>query len=360
MNYFIWNPSREAFYIPIVNHPVAWYGVLFAVGFFMGVYLFQLLFYRFLLSRPFFTSSDVNEKELYQSKFSVRNDLNASLNEVNKLLSKGVDCCAVVKDRALRFIEKTLSIHRYQLAENRLILEKAYPEIFKTLRSKTKAFTESLLVYVVIGTILGARLGHIIFYENINDYLQNLSRVFMIWEGGLASHGGILGIILSLVFFYRINKHMIPRFNFVLLIDLLVIPSAIVAFFIRMGNFVNQEIIGKTTSLPWAVIFVDPIDGSLPLPRHPVQLYEALFYLFTFVVLLLIFYKYFERLKVGVLSGLFFLLVFVFRFFIEFLKERQSVLLDDQSFFLMGQYLSIPFIILGLALLVYGFRSKTV
>lgn len=136
----------------------------------------------------------------------------------------------------------------------------------------------------------------------------------------------------------------------IMLMDVLVIPTAVVATFIRIANFFNQEILGSETTLPWGIIFGHPSDGSNVVPRHPVQLYEAMAYFGTFVVLYSIWKKWGTALKPGILSGVFFVLVFGSRFFIEFLKTDQVSWLDHTSLH-MGQMLSIPFVILGLCLI---------
>jgi phosphatidylglycerol---prolipoprotein diacylglyceryl transferase len=214
-------------------------------------------------------------------------------------------------------------------------------------KEQAKKIADSLTFYVILGTIIGARLFDVLFYENWNSDFWS---VFKVWEGGLASHGGVLGMIAALALFQR--KH---RFcSFYHLIDLLVLPAAILAFFIRIGNFINQEILGKPSNVPWAVTFGHPADGSFPVPRHPVQLYEAFYYLAVFIGLWAL-RKRWKHWKAGRACGLFLVLIFVFRFFVEFFKEEQSPWLIGSPLS-MGQLLSVPFILFGLYLL---FRKKS-
>ena len=137
---------------------------------------------------------------------------------------------------------------------------------------------------------------------------------------------------------------------------MLTIPVALTCGFIRIGNFINQEIVGTPTSLPWGVVFGHPVDGSGSIPRHPVQLYEALGYFVLFYFLLRVWQTKKESIKTGLLSGLFFTILFTFRFFIEFFKESQGQLIENSSL-QTGQLLSIPCIIIGITLLFYS-RNK--
>lgn len=221
----------------------------------------------------------------------------------------------------------------------------------KDVQAHAKQIADHLTFYGIIGTIIGARLFDVLFYENWNAILRDPLSVFRVWEGGLASHGGVLGILIALVLFQK--KH---RFcSWLHLLDLLVLPSAVVAVFIRVGNFINQEIVGKATTVPWAVIFGHPADGSPAVPRHPVQLYEAVYYLAVFGVLWFL-RKRWNSWKEGSLAGLYLVLIFSFRFLVEFFKEEQSWWLYGSPV-TMGQLLSVPFIILGLYLVVCNEHS---
>ena len=213
-----------------------------------------------------------------------------------------------------------------------------------------------LLIYLIVGTVVGARLGQSLFYEF--DYFKNhpLEIIFPFritskgfeWTGyqGLASHGGAIGIIAAVALYARRYKQ-----SFLRVLDYLAIPIALAGFFIRLGNLFNSEILGKPTTIFWGFVFqrVDPI------PRHPSQLYESIGYLAIFFIL----YKAYRRKKNkgnGLLLGLFLMLVFSVRFLIEFTKENQESF-ENNLILNMGQLLSIPFILAGLYLIFT--RKKT-
>ncbi len=217
----------------------------------------------------------------------------------------------------------------------------------KDHQKKAIQITDRLTVYMILGTVIGARIGHFLFYEHPSHYLSNPLEIFRIWEGGLASHGGAVGILIALALFSHRIKETAPELTWVRLLDFVSVPAALGGMCIRIGNFINQEILGTPTDLPWGVVFGHPADLSLPLPRHPVQLYEALFYLAVFFFLWRLSHRTYFLKTQGKLVGLFLILVFGFRFFIEFFKIEQSRLLS-MSALTMGQILSIPLIIAGL------------
>ena len=209
-----------------------------------------------------------------------------------------------------------------------------------------------LLIYIVAGTIIGARLGQVFFYE-FDYYKHHLLEIvfpFRInskgfeWTGyqGLASHGGAIGILIALVLYCKKYKQ-----DFLRTIDKVVIAVALAGFFIRTGNLFNSEIIGKPTDVPWAFIF-ERVDF---IPRHPSQVYEAIAYLLIFFVLWRLYLYKGVKLKRGFLFGLFLVLVFTARFLIEFSKEVQEAF-EKALPINMGQILSLPFIIIGIYFLV--------
>jgi phosphatidylglycerol:prolipoprotein diacylglycerol transferase len=206
---------------------------------------------------------------------------------------------------------------------------------------------DNFLIYCVIGIIVGARLAHVIFYDPAY-YFSHPVKILAIWEGGLASHGGGLGAIIALYYYHK--KVKLP---FLFLLDRLAIATAIFGFFVRMANFANSEILGVPSDAPWAVVF-ERIDL---LPRHPAQLYEAIAYLVIFISLYSL-YKFTKlKDKQGVLFGLFLCLVFSARFGIEFVKVKQAAYAED--FMLSaGQWLSVPFLLVGVVLLVLPFINK--
>ena len=213
-----------------------------------------------------------------------------------------------------------------------LILTKIYK-----LEKKPQADLEQLSIYVILGTVIGARLGHCLFYDPVY-YLSHPIEIFKVWEGGLASHGAAIGIITAI---YLLTKKQKDK-TMLWILDRVVIVVALAAVLIRLGNLFNSEIIGKATDVPWAFIFARVDD----VPRHPAQLYEAIFYLISFIILYFVYYKTDKKSKQGYLFGSFLVLIFGFRFFVEFLKKEQSPFEIGMALD-MGQLLSIPFVLGG-------------
>lgn len=207
---------------------------------------------------------------------------------------------------------------------------------------------DKLTVYMAFGTILGARLGHCLFYQP-DYYLSNPWEILKIWHGGLASHGAAIGILISLFYFSKKNKK-----PYLWILDRIVIVVALAGFFIRMGNLMNSEIYGIETNLPWGFIFVR--DGQT-VPKHPTQIYEAISYLLIFVLLYSIYIKKGVHVKKGLIFSLFLILLFTVRFFIEFIKEDQVGFERGMSLN-MGQWLSIPFVLIGLFLLYKSLKTE--
>ena len=219
--------------------------------------------------------------------------------------------------------------------------------VFKK-ESRPQADLEQLSVYMIFGTVIGARLGHCLFY-NPDYYLSNPIEIFKVWEGGLASHGAALGILTAIYLFSSKKKN----YTMLWTLDRIVIVVALAGTFIRLGNLFNSEIIGTPTNVSWAFIFT-AVDE---LPRHPAQLYESISYFIIFLILLFIYYKGIEKNKSGLLFGIFLVLVFTFRFFVEFLKENQSGF-EESMVLNMGQLLSIPFVIAGFIFISKSFKPK--
>jgi len=201
---------------------------------------------------------------------------------------------------------------------------------------------DKLLIYMALGAIVGARLGHCFFYD-FEYYSQNLLEVFKIWEGGLASHGGAIGILLALYFY----KKRISTKSYAWLLDRLVIPISLGAFFIRMGNLMNSEIYGHETGLPWGFIFVRA--GEL-VPKHPTQFYEGIPYLVLFLILGWLYLKKMKKLPEGFLLSFFAIFMFTVRFLVEFIKEDQSAF-EANMILNMGQLLSLPLVIAGIVVM---------
>ncbi|UCH66292.1 MAG: prolipoprotein diacylglyceryl transferase [Ignavibacterium sp.] len=212
--------------------------------------------------------------------------------------------------------------------------------------NKPVSDVEQLTVYMILGTVIGARLGHCLFY-NPDFYLSNPLEILKVWKGGLASHGAAIGIITSLYFFAK-KKKVTPLW----ILDRIVIVVASGGFFIRLGNLFNSEIIGKPAEVPWAFIFTR-VDN---IPRHPAQLYESIAAFIVFLILFFLYKNKRDKWNDGFLFGMFLVLIFTFRFFVEFLKEVQSGF-EAEMILDMGQLLSIPFVILGIIFIVRSFKK---
>jgi prolipoprotein diacylglyceryl transferase len=196
-------------------------------------------------------------------------------------------------------------------------------------------------MYMLIATVVGARLGHVLFYEPAS-YLAHPLDILKIWQGGLASHGAAIGIIVALYLFSRKTRQ-----PFFWVIDRIVIVVALSGFFIRTGNLFNSEIYGNVTDLSWGFIFER---AGETLPRHPTQIYEGLTYLALFFFLLWYYYKKDGKPRPGLLFALFLIVVFGFRLLVEFIKEPQ-VAFESSMALNMGQLLSIPLVIAGIVIL---------
>jgi len=339
---FFWNPSREILQLPFINLPLLWYGALFASGFALGYWIFANILKRYLMHYPEYQIADIKSLDAVSDKIENANSF-FSIKSAPKKLNK---------DEIIERLNSSLNAPGFQSSkiltrfENRCEMDERLKPYVLSLKGKSSFIADKILLYMVIATIIGSRLGHFLFYEDPSDYLNNLSQIFHLRDGGHASHGAAIGILIATVFFCRNIKKYLPQLSWLKTLDLICIPAALGGAFIRIGNFFNQEVLGKESNLPWSVIFGNPADLSAPVPRHPVQLYEAIFYLTTFLILFLLSRKDKILLSRGKLIGIFLILVFSFRFFIEYFKE-------DQSFFSlvnglnMGQLLSIPLVLLG-------------
>jgi phosphatidylglycerol---prolipoprotein diacylglyceryl transferase len=282
LSHFVWDPDRVFFVVPYLNHPVMWYGLLFAIGFVGGYFVARSILKGFFVTEGW----PVVEAET----------------------------------TALRLVDQGI-------------------------------------VYIVIGALLGARLGHVFFY-GWTYYQQHPWDIFKVWEGGLASHGGGIGILIALGLFMWFHRKGKDAVSFLMTLDVVTIPAAFAGCCIRIGNFINQEITGTPTSLPWGVAFLHPLDGVPGVVVHPVQLYEAFFYLLVFFFLFALWLRDRRTLGRGVVAGWFLVLVFGFRFMVEYLKMPQHETFDNNGWLKMGQLLSIPFILIGIALLTYARKKR--
>lgn len=253
MNYINWNVDSDLFVIPVLNHPIKWYGVFWIMG----------------LASSYFVLSKIFSRE-----------------------------------------------------------------------GKSNDLLDELTIYIVAGTVIGARLGHVIFYD-LDYYLSHPLQIFAIWEGGLASHGGGLGIFLAMLLFSRRKK-----LAFLWLADKIALVVPLTGAFIRLGNLMNSEMIGTVTDLPWAFVFAK-MDN---MPRHPAQLYEAIFCFALFGLLLSLHKRPLFTKTNGNLLAVLLIILFTFRFIDEFFKISQSSF-EDSMAINMGQILSIPFIVAGLIIL---------
>lgn len=218
---------------------------------------------------------------------------------------------------------------------------------------------DPLLYYTLIGTVVGARFGHCLFYDP-GYYLSHPIEILKVWEGGLASHGGVLGIIVAIYFY---SKH-VSRQSMLWTFDKLVVPTGLVAALIRIGNLMNHEVYGHPTDLPWGFRFIENLhawrQGAEPIfsaPSHPTQIYEAVCYLLTFVLCMWLYFKKEAWKKEGLIFGIFMICIFTARFFIEFLKNNQEDF-EAAMPINMGQCLSIPFIVMGIYFVVRAWRRS--
>ena len=210
---------------------------------------------------------------------------------------------------------------------------------------------DSLFIYLIVATVVGARLGHVFFY-GWKDYSQHPIEILYVWQGGLASHGGVIGIILAMIIWSK----TVSKRNLLWVLDRIVVPSVLVGAMIRFGNLMNSEIYGVQTSMPWGFIFER---NHEIVAKHPTQIYESLSYVLTFGVLFYMYWKTKAKDYQGILTGVFFIMVFSARFFIEFIKEVQESFEKGMSLD-MGQWLSIPFVITGIVLIILAIRKGPV
>lgn len=217
------------------------------------------------------------------------------------------------------------------------------------IEGKPQEDLDLVTIYIMIGAVVGGRLGHVFFY-GWHYYSQHLDEIPKVWEGGLASHGGALGLILFMFLFIRRKK---GQYDFLWLGDRICVAVPIVGAAIRLGNLMNSEIYGKPTDYPWAFIYVR---GEDLLPRHPTQIYESLANISILILMLVLYNRYKRETPRGLLAGTLLVTMFTMRFLIEYAKEVQeewekAYLLD------MGQMLSIPFILLGIWFIVRAMRN---
>lgn len=225
---------------------------------------------------------------------------------------------------------------------------------------------DSLFVYIIVAIIVGARLGHCLFYEPAY-YLSNPIKILYVWEGGLASHGGVIGIIIA-VWLY---SQKVSKQSMLWTFDRLMVPTGFTAAMIRLGNLMNHEIYGGPTDAPWGFRFIDNLyywmhHGAEPIytePSHPTQIYEALCYLVVFGITMYLYWRTDARNRQGLITGVGILIIFLFRFFVEYVKNVQvesEIAMRESTGLILGQWLSIPFIIWGIWMIWNALRKPAV
>lgn len=215
---------------------------------------------------------------------------------------------------------------------------------------------ETGFIWIVLGAVLGARVGHCLFYEFDYYITKPWAIITEFRNGGMASHGSALGMLLGMWITSR--KHKMP---YVWWLDRIMIPVAIGGALVRLGNLMNSEIVGRVTDVPWGFKFVrlypNVVESMIP-PQHPAQLYEAICYVITFVILCVMYYKYdMARRKPGVIFGVGLIGIFLTRPFVEMVKLNQEAF-EDGMWMNMGQLLSIPFIIMAVLMIWYGLKGR--
>ncbi len=359
---FYWNPSKEAFYIPYFDHPVVWYGILFVTGFIFCYLLFIPIIKRFLKQQNQFAPIDIKSWPLLvdqlksPSRHLIVKNLQDFLNKhfpfFRETLPTPIN--EPFKASLLKFINEFLYIQNISRDE----LAQLMPNALSTVQETSVRVADRICWVVILATLIGARLGNVFFYD-WPYYQTHPIEIFKVWKGGLASHGAVLGVIFALALNQTWLKKQLPYLTLLNLLDFVSITAPLLCGFIRLGNFMNQEIVGTPTKLPWGVIFGNPMENVSIEARHPIQLYEAAIYFIIFGCLWYCWKK--RRLPEG--KGIYFGLLLVSalfsRFILEFWKESQFSFINTGSF-LASQLLSLPLILLGLILIVRGFiMNKT-
>ena len=325
LNYITWDVERIAFTIgPFMIH---WYTPLVLTVVLLAVYLWRRLF----------STSKSDTLLFYGGALAAF----AGLGSVMNILP----------------YELLLTIYWYSLAFVTAFVFGQYFLIWVYREEKRKPEdAELVILYGIIGTVVGARLGHCLFYQP-DYYLNNPIEILKVWEGGLASHGAAIGILIMMYFYVQGRAKESTRWRrtkkkYLWLLDRIVIVVASGGVLVRLGNLMNSEIIGQVTDVEWAFIFTK-VDAE---PRHPTQIYEAFCYLLTFLTLYYIYKRFKSKTPRGRIFGTFLVMIFTARFCLEFLKENQ-VGFEDGLMLNMGQLLSLPFIIVGFVILIKSYLN---
>ncbi len=299
-----WSPPKFIFTIPVIDRPIAFYGLFFFLGFLASYYLAVYVFYKTIIPL-------------------LKEQNKSSLKKIKSITSSKDDDVA-----GMYFLQDDKVTPTWDLS---------------------KDLINTALLYSVVFSIIGSRLFHVFFYDW--PYYQNhLLEIPLAFDGGLASHGGILGVFIAWFFFFRMAKKKIKGLSLPQVFDVMVLNIGLALGSIRIGNFFNQEILGKPTDSIFAVTFGNPMGGLSIVPRHPVQLYESFSYFLICLVLLVIWKK--TKFKPGTYFAIGNIMYWTARFICEYFKLEQSQLISDSSPLTMGQIQSIPFIIMGIIVAV--------
>ncbi|MCL2596068.1 MAG: prolipoprotein diacylglyceryl transferase [Paludibacter sp.] len=229
--------------------------------------------------------------------------------------------------------------------------------IFK-YEKRPEVWSDKLFLYGAISLIIGARLGHCLLYGGDNDfwfYYKHPFEIIKIWEGGLASHGGAIGLLLGM---WLYNKYVVKK-SYLYVLDRLVIGVAIGGMFIRFGNLMNSEIFGGATTMPWGFEFLRSAEWQqIGLPCHPTQIYEMTYCIITFIICMLMYWKWKSYRRQGLIFGVFLIGIFLTRFLLEFLKLNQEDF-ENNMIINMGQILSLPLIIWSICLIINALRKPS-
>jgi phosphatidylglycerol---prolipoprotein diacylglyceryl transferase len=314
-------------------------GLILAVGIYFGV--------LYLLDKP---AAEASGKRKRKSK--LRDDTGTPASAVSGWVRLGIAAGAFVLPQLLFLAADTPTISQIgpialrwyglMFALSFLIGYYLGSKTFEHA-GKPQQQPETMFLYLIVATVFGARFGHVFFYD-FDYYIRNLHEIFYFWQGGLASHGAVIGVLTAIWLFSR----KFPDSPFLWVGDRIAIPFTLGGALVRIGNFFNSEILGRETDVAWAVVFA----REDLLPRHPAMLYESALYLLLFVLMLVVYRYYRHNPPVGSITGLFLAGIFISRFLIEYTKERQPGFDETLSLLSMGQILSLPFIAAGLWLMV--------
>jgi len=340
---FFWDPSYIMFTIPYIDYSVSWYFFFFATGLIMGVPFGFSLLLRFFYNYPQYTSSEIRHPKNLQS-------WGKSVEEICNALNHCIMQAPIAyPEKVEKQIEQGCCVGPRKLL-TRLSLDSELKGNVLGLHRKTFFVIFSFYCFVFGSVFLGARVGHLLFYDNPSVYLNNPLTIFYVWEGGRSSHGAACALVLATWIYGACIRRLAPMLTRIRSIDIWAIPFALCSGFIRVGNFFTQEILGVETLLPWGVVYGNPVNQGNSMPLHPVQLYESFAYLAVFFLLWRLSYRSYFFLTDGKIGGLAFILLASSRFCIEFLKFEQSHIVGEGFVLTMGQFLSVPLIAFGFCL----------